>query len=109
MSVKYLLVPDWDLRSNTSFLPSFLPSQCVLRSASKILLTFSLQPFPAIYRGALFPAGAGAQPVIVPVPLDYGLGTYMFLEDLCAYRVGWAGASHWGGYTRQARVADGGG
>ncbi|KAF7330328.1 hypothetical protein MVEN_02471100 [Mycena venus] len=42
-------------------------------------------PYPAIYRGALFPAGAGAQPAIVPVPLDYGLGTYMFAEDLCTH------------------------
>ncbi|KAJ6577360.1 hypothetical protein B0H19DRAFT_1370574 [Mycena capillaripes] len=48
-------------------------------------------PFPAIYRGALFPAGEGAQPAIVPVPLDYGLGTYMFPEDLRTYA--WVGPS----------------
>ncbi|KAK7032875.1 hypothetical protein R3P38DRAFT_3312987 [Favolaschia claudopus] len=48
---------------------------------SQIIET-SEPPFPAIYRGALFPAGAGAQPAIVPVPLDYDLGTYMFPEDL---------------------------
>ncbi|KAJ7671633.1 hypothetical protein DFH06DRAFT_1178206 [Mycena polygramma] len=46
-------------------------------------------PFPAIYRGALFPAGATTQPAIVPVPLDYGLGMYMFPEDLCTHS--WVG------------------
>ncbi|KAF7327457.1 hypothetical protein MKEN_00323800 [Mycena kentingensis (nom. inval.)] len=38
--------------------------------------------FPEIYRGALFPAGPGGKPTIVPVPLDHGLGMYMFPDDL---------------------------
>ncbi|KAJ7510364.1 hypothetical protein B0H11DRAFT_1958658 [Mycena galericulata] len=60
-------------------------------------------PFPAIYRGALFPAGAGAQPAIVPVPLDYGLGTYMFPEDLRAYA--WVGPAPGPGTVSRVRPA----
>ncbi|KAJ6570213.1 hypothetical protein DFH09DRAFT_1154377, partial [Mycena vulgaris] len=62
--------------------------QAEIEQRSETIMTAN-PAFPAIYRGALFPAGARAQPVIVPVPLDHGLGTYMFPEDLRTHE--WVG------------------